>query len=127
MEDIFEDVPEDRYFHVSNGMIIKNLNDFCAILDLVDNGVFESHVNKEKNDFANWARHVYDDDLADILQKTKTKKSMLRKLKSYIQKGDECDVDVEFFGHKIEKFLAGLIVGCLFGISLGIFIFAFFF
>lgn len=127
MENILNDVPEHNYFHVANGMIVKNLNDLCAILDLIDKKTFVKHVNKEKNDFSNWARHVYNDELADSLDKLKSKKAMLNKVKNYIKEIEEGELFLDVFGWRVEKFLAGLIIGCLFGISLGIFLFAFLF
>ena len=127
MEDILDDVSENKYFYVANGMVVKNLNDMCAILDLIDKDTFDKHVNKEKNDFSNWAREVYSDELADSLGKAKTKKTMLRRVKEYIHRSETEDMFLNVFGWKLEKFLAGLIIGCLFGISLGIFLSAFFF
>ena len=127
MEDILDDVSENKYFYVANGMVVKNLNDMCAILDLIDKDTFDKHVNKEKNDFSNWARAVYNDELADSLEKAKTKRTMLRRVKEYIRSSEAEDMFLDVFGWKLEKFLAGLIIGCLFGISLGIFLSAFFF
>ena len=125
MLNILDDVPETNYFYVTNGMVIKNLNDLCAILDLIDKKVFDKHVNKEKNDFANWARHVYQDDkFADELEKAKTRNSMLKKVKDYVKDTETEEQFLNIFDTRIPKFIAGLIIGILLGLSFGIFIIA---
>ena len=61
----------EKYFYLEDGGIIKNLKDLGMRLDKIASNVFELHVNKEKNDFANWAEHVFKDkQLASLLRST---------------------------------------------------------
>ncbi len=128
MLNILDDVPEENNFHVANGMIVRNLNDLCAILDLIDKKAFNKHVNKEKNDFASWIENVYQDEkFANSLRKTKSQRNMLAKVKFYIKKEEEEELFLDIFGLRIEKYLAGLIIGFLFGASLTAFLMVMFF
>ena len=48
---------------------------------------FKYHVNKEKNDFWNWVRNIIEDKkLARDIEKVKTKKTMIKKIKSRIDR-----------------------------------------
>jgi hypothetical protein len=128
MLDLLDDVPEENNFHVANGMVVRNLNDLCAILDLIDKKTFKKHVNKEKNDFSSWIRNVYKDHkLADSIKRIRSQKNMLDKVKFYLKQQEEKELFLDIFGLKIEKFWAGLIIGFLFGASLATFIIAMFF
>ena len=61
----------EKYFYLEDGGIIKNLKDLGMRLDKIANNVFKLHVNREKNDFANWVEHVFKDkQLASLLRST---------------------------------------------------------
>lgn len=128
MLNILDDVPEEHNFHVANGMVVRNLSDLCAILDLIDKKTFSKHVNKEKNDFSSWVRNVYhNENLANSLERIKSQRSMLSKIKLYIKQEEEEELFLDIFGLKIEKYWAGLTIGFLLGASLATFIMTMFF
>lgn len=74
-------------FWINNGPILKNLNDLKNALLKMSEGSFKYHVNKEKNDFANWVKNVLKDSvLADKLAKTKTLKSAAKAVEDRLKK-----------------------------------------
>jgi len=48
----------DQFFYVSNEAVLKTKQDLLRLLRVIDETVFESHVNAEKNDFASWTRAI---------------------------------------------------------------------
>lgn len=65
-------VSPDQYFILVDGRAIKDVKELALMLDDISDDVFRHHVNDERNDFANWVRHVFDDeDLAELLQMEK--------------------------------------------------------
>ena len=80
-----ENVPEDKAFWLCDGRVLRNLNDLSEALKNMDKGVFDHHVNNEKNDFSSWIRDVVGDDrLAKGLMKIKTVKGTLKKISTKI-------------------------------------------
>ena len=59
----FSDTSSHHYFHVANGIVIKNLYGLDAALDIMSDDTFAHHVNADKNDFATWIRDVFQDDV----------------------------------------------------------------
>lgn len=51
----------DAAFWMTNGMILKNLNDLADALGKIETTVFDYHVTKERNDFADWVESVLKD------------------------------------------------------------------
>ncbi len=45
-------------FYFSNGDSAGNLKELLDKLKIIDNECFEYHVNKDKNDFANWTENT---------------------------------------------------------------------
>lgn len=79
------DVNPENYFYVCNGSVLKNLRDLRILLENVDDGVFNYHVNESKNDFLNWIKDVIQDDmLSKNLEKCKTKNETLACVKKRI-------------------------------------------
>ncbi|MFH1849737.1 MAG: hypothetical protein ABH879_06125 [archaeon] len=52
------DVPEDRVFWLNDGRVLRNIRDLSSALADMGPGVFQHHVNCERNDFVNWIRDV---------------------------------------------------------------------
>jgi hypothetical protein len=74
-------------FWVSNGAVLKNLNDLRDALNNMNDETFTHHVSDEKNDFAKWVEEVLQDsDLAKKLLKSKTTYSMAKAVDTYINK-----------------------------------------
>ena len=86
-ENFLGDVPNDKFFWVCDGQIIRNLNGLVTSLGKMNNGTFTYHVNKEKNDFSTWVKEVIGDNtLARELKKRKSKASTIKTIKERIRK-----------------------------------------
>jgi len=82
---IFSDVSDEKSFWVNEGPVVKNLEELTAALRKMKKNVFEHHVDKTKNDFSTWVAEVIGDSaLAKSIAKTKTKQTMINKLKERI-------------------------------------------
>jgi acetate kinase len=58
----------EHYFVLCDGRIIKDLHELIVTLKTIDKKTFEYHVTDQKNDFANWIRHVYrSNNVAEII------------------------------------------------------------
>lgn len=55
------DVPEHHYFVLANGQPVKHVAELAAILDQLEDRVFNHHVRPDSNDFHNWVRDVFQD------------------------------------------------------------------
>ena len=79
------DVPGDKQFWVHDGPALKNLQELADALRSMNDGIFNYHVNNEKNDFSSWVRDVIGyEKLANELTYSKSKESALRKIKDKI-------------------------------------------
>ncbi len=79
---------EDTAFWVTNGQILRDLRDLAETFAAMDAVVYQYHVAKEKNDFADWVEHVlYDQACADSLRRARTPKTahtvVIRHLQMY--------------------------------------------
>jgi preprotein translocase subunit SecF len=80
-------VEHEKCFILKNGRVLKNLYELTNSLASMDDETFKHHVNKEKNDFANWIRHVFEDEkLANQISELKTRESMIKKINKRISK-----------------------------------------
>jgi len=71
------DIKHDHHFVLSNGGRLKNLSELKESLKLMDDSVFNYHVNSMKNDFSSWVRDVMGlEDLAKDLLKSNDKEEM---------------------------------------------------
>ena len=75
-------------FWTTDGTILQDLDQLQLALGTMDDEVFLHHVNKEKNDFADWIEHVLgDSECAKALRKAKKPSSaktvVVRYLKTY--------------------------------------------
>lgn len=74
-------------FWVNNGPVLKNIPDLKNALLGMSEDTFKYHVNKEKNDFADWVRDILKDNvLANKLAKTKTLKSTIKAVEERLKK-----------------------------------------
>ncbi|MEM4637916.1 MAG: hypothetical protein QXK76_02745 [Candidatus Woesearchaeota archaeon] len=55
--DYLKDVSENNYFRLSDGRIIRNIEELLSILKSSDDALFYQHVNQYRNDFAEWIKH----------------------------------------------------------------------
>jgi len=70
-----------HYFYLSNGLVLKSLEDFKSALFNMADAVFYSHVSSDRNDFANWVRDVLkDSELADRIRMAASRQQLLELL-----------------------------------------------
>ena len=55
------DIPDHQYFVLANGAPVKHVGELAAILDQLEDHVFNHHVSPERNDFHNWIKDVFQD------------------------------------------------------------------
>jgi hypothetical protein len=73
------------YFTLKNDKKLKSIYDLIEELEIMSDDVFYYHVNDFKNDFENWIRFVFlNNELADKISKTKTKRDMLKAIGEYL-------------------------------------------
>ena len=67
---LLANVPEEYIFRCCDGQILRNMEELGDALNTMTHETYVFHANKEKNDFANWARDIIKDErLAKDLQK----------------------------------------------------------
>jgi hypothetical protein len=82
---ILQEISPDKYFWARDGTVIKNLRELYGALLRMDKGTFSHHANKERNDFYNWVKDVFNDKgLANSLLKAKTPRGAARCVKKKI-------------------------------------------
>jgi len=84
------------YFYLSNGQIIKNLNELSDVIASMDDFVFYNHVTPYKNDFAKWIYEVFRlDDLSQKLGPVKSKDEISRVLKAYLAQKNVAEQNIQ--------------------------------
>ena len=79
------DVSPQKVFWVHNDGSLKNLDDLAMVLEMMPDDVFKHHVNRDKNDFANWINEVIGDiELAKDIRKLKTRDVIFKVIKKRI-------------------------------------------
>ncbi len=74
-----KDCPPENVFWLCTGVTLKNIEELKKALKTMEDGVFNYHVNAEKNDFANWIKDIFKDiKLAERLQKVKSKEDYVK-------------------------------------------------
>ena len=83
---ILADVAPEQCFWINNGPIVRNLGQLPGAIRSMKQETFMHHVNKGKNDFSNWIKHVVGDaQLANSVSKMKTKQPMIDALNKRIK------------------------------------------
>ncbi len=76
----------DNMFWFNDGRAVKNIKELAFILDDIDDHIFGCHI-KEKNDFAVWIKHKFNNHgLANAISSIKDKSELQSKLYGYIKK-----------------------------------------
>jgi hypothetical protein len=79
-------ISQDKYFYLAGGSVLKDLKELVSALEKMTKEMFDYHVTKEKNDFANWIENVFNDKkLATDIRKAKTAKIAAQKIKTRIK------------------------------------------
>ena len=81
-----DNVPEENSFGLSNGRRIQSLGELLAVLKNSDSTLFYSHVNPERNDFANWIKYcIRHEELYDRIVNARQRDEFLRVLEEEIE------------------------------------------
>jgi len=76
------EISPDKYFYLVDGNVLTNLKDLTSALKDMKKEIFNYHVTKDKNDFANWIENVFENkELAIKIRKIKTAKGIFQKIK----------------------------------------------
>lgn len=118
---LLSNVDAHHHFHVHTGSGLKNLYELSEALEIMDEATFKHHVNKEKNDFANWIRDVIGDlKLAEEIVNYYDKKRISNSVKNRIK---ELELSIAEQPHVraafkigIYDFIMGLVIGFFIGI-----------
>ncbi|MBN2251144.1 MAG: hypothetical protein JW724_03605 [Candidatus Altiarchaeota archaeon] len=85
-QEYLKDVPPEKSFWVSNGWVVRNMEELPGALENMSDETFAYHLNREKNDFSAWVREVVGDKmLASTLQMVKSRKSATDAIKRRIK------------------------------------------
>jgi hypothetical protein len=76
----------DNYFYLNNGIPVKNLAELLDQLANMDKELFNYHVNKKNNDFANWVRGVFGEkELARRINMSRSPQGMLKAIIKFLE------------------------------------------
>lgn len=102
----FEIKPEE-YFRLSNGRVLKNLNELLNALKSMDEETFEFHVNENKNDFGNWVKDVFkDEELAKSIFNFKTREDVIDAIETRLfedEKKEHIKIEVDKLQFDVNK------------------------
>jgi len=76
------DVPDQYVFWCHDGRILHNIRELKDALEMMSDGAYTYHANKEKNDFSNWVKDIIGD---DKLARDLTKASDRRQAFEYVK------------------------------------------
>jgi hypothetical protein len=81
-----QNITPRNYFYLSNGQIIKRINELPGTLSRIDDKTYSCHVTSYKNDFAKWIYDVFrEETLSSVLGNIKSKEEMARILSAYLK------------------------------------------
>jgi len=85
--DIYQEASStENYFYLSNGTPLKSLAELIDQLVKMDQEIFNNHVNKKNNDFANWVRDVFGyKELARRMTMTRSPQGMLKSISKFLE------------------------------------------
>lgn len=130
-EKYLANVPQNNVFKLQGGAEINSLRELIEALDIISDETFSHHVNKSKNDFANWIEAVIGDkEEATRLRKFTDRKKMLASLRRRIAFLDAKKVreaplysNASYMTAGVKDFMLGLLLGFVFGILVKFFIY----
>lgn len=80
----------EECFRLSNGRVLKNLNELLNALKSMDDETFKSHADENKNDFGNWVRDVFkDEELAKLIFNSKTREDIVKAIEAKLFEADK--------------------------------------
>jgi hypothetical protein len=82
----FPDAPPEKCFWVNDGSILKNLRELPSALKQMPRETFVHHVNRGKNDFAEWIDKVIGEKrLANQVRQFRSKAGMIKAIESRLK------------------------------------------
>lgn len=80
------EIEESSAFILKDGQKLRTLKSLADSLKTMDDGFFNEHVNSEKNDFANWISHCFEDELlAQRIRNLKTKQEISEEITTRLE------------------------------------------
>ena len=77
---------DQECFWTRDGSILRDLRDLHVVVSSMDDEIFFHHVNKDKNDFADWVEYVLQDrDCAEALRKAKKKETLHKTVERHLR------------------------------------------
>jgi len=71
----------ENYFNLSDGRVIRSIGELRELLKGMSDSLFEYHVSKFKNDFADWVLYVFKEPkLAELMRTASSRKDLLKVL-----------------------------------------------
>ena len=85
--DIYQEAEStEQYFYLNNGTPLKSIAELIDQLVDMDQDLFNYHVSKKKNDFANWVRDVFGKkELARRMNMTRSPQGMLKSITKILE------------------------------------------
>lgn len=85
--DIYQEAEStEQYFYLNNGIPIKNLAELLDQLANMNHELFNSHVSKQNNDFANWVRDVFGEkEMARRMKMSRSPQGMLKSIAKFLE------------------------------------------
>ena len=76
----------ENYFYLSNGTPLKSLAELIDQLVKMDQDLFNHHVTRKNNDFANWVRDVFGKkELSRRMAMTRSPRGMLKSITKFLE------------------------------------------
>lgn len=119
-KNMLRNVQGEKEFFLHMGASIRNLKELSEALGIMSDDTFKHHVDKNKNDFANWVRGVIgDDELAKLMQKNRSKKGLYRKINKRLtlleRRARQSDARA-YVENSFHDFALGTLIGILIGV-----------
>lgn len=87
---LYDSVLSEDYLELTNGLVVKNLQELIDALKKMNNDNFALHVTKNRNDFAEWILEAYNDErLTQKLLGTKEKNKTIKILENVLKENSK--------------------------------------
>ncbi len=81
-----KDISLEKSFWTVDGKVLRNLKQTIKYLEKIKKSAYAYHINKKKNDFANWIRDVYQKkQIAEKIKKVKTPKQIANIIRKMVK------------------------------------------
>ncbi len=82
---LHEKLPYEMHFVLKDGKRLASLAELMDALKSVEKGIFESHINAERNDFAQWIRDTSkDESLVSLAESSKSAEQLFSSLEKWL-------------------------------------------